>query len=158
VKAAWRAWWQGLAARERALVGIAALLVTGALLWWLAIAPALAALRRADAALPVLDAQLQVLRAQQARAEQLKLAPRPAPDEARRALEAAVRERLGAAAQAVFAGERATLTLKGVSANRLAEFLAQARANARSLPLDARLTRGADGASWSGTLVMGLAP
>ena len=70
----------------------------------------------------------------------------------------ALRERLGAAAQAEIAGERATLTLKGVSANRLAEFLAQARANARSLPLDARLTRGADGASWSGTLVMGLVP
>ena len=40
--------WVGLAPRERALVGGAAALVALALLWWVALAPALATLRSAD--------------------------------------------------------------------------------------------------------------
>ena len=46
-----RTWWQGLAGRERRLVLAAALLVGGALLWAVALAPALRTLATAPARL-----------------------------------------------------------------------------------------------------------
>jgi len=60
-------------------------------------------------------------------------------------------------------GERATITLKGVSANSLATWLAQARTNARALPAEARLARSpastaSSGTLWDGTLVVNLPP
>ena len=56
------------------------------------------------------------------------------------------------------AGERATVTLKDASADALAEWLAQARLNARSVPLEARLVRASTAgiSTWSGVLVMSL--
>ena len=40
-------------------------------------------------------------------------------------------------------GDRATVTLKGAPAETLAQWLTQARSNARTTPLEARLTRSA---------------
>lgn len=176
-----RARWQALAPREKALVRGAAALVALALLWWIAIAPALDTLRTAPAAHQRLDAQLQQMRQLQAQEQQLQAQPRTGRDEAQRALQASVQQRLGAAAQLGMAGERATLTLKGVPAQALAPWLAEARANARSVPAEAHVTRtpagpppapngalpppgspgapaGPDplGARWSGTVVLDL--
>jgi general secretion pathway protein M len=69
-------------------------------------------------------------------------------------LEATAKD-LGAAAQLVIVGERATLTLKGISAEALAQSLVQARLNARTLPVEAHLVRNVAG-TWDGTLVLTL--
>ena len=78
------------------------------------------------------------------------------------------------AAQLNVVGDRATITLKGASADALAQWLAQARSNARATPVEARLTRSATAAApagqtpvtlgrpvvamprWDGTLVLAL--
>lgn len=154
--------WARLAPRERRLLAMAAAVVGLALLWWLALAPALATLRQAETQSRALDAQWQQMQSLQAEAEALKSSPRMAHDEALRALETSVKQRLGAAAQLSVVGERANLTLKSVPAAALASWLAEARVNARAVPVEARLTRapGAAGseAQWSGTLSLGLPP
>ena len=115
-----------MAARERRLVGLAAALVGLALLWWLALAPALATLRQAEVQRPLLDAQWQRMQALQAEAAALKASPRMGQDEALRALEALVKQRLGATAQLSVVGDRANLTLKNTPAADLAGWLAEA--------------------------------
>lgn len=134
-----RAHWRALAPREQALVRGAAALVAAALLWWLALAPALQTLRSAPARHAVLDAQLQHMLALQDEAERLKGTPRTDPDNAARALQAAVTERLGSAARTNVLGDRTTVTLQGAPAAALAPWLAQVRSNARAVPQEVHL-------------------
>lgn len=153
--------WQALGERERRLLAVAAVVVGAALLWWVALAPALGVLRGAPARHAVLDEQLSRMLSLQAQAKALQDQPRMGADEALRALDVAVKERLGGAAQLTVVGDRATVTLKGVSADALAQWLAQARVNARAVPSEARLTRnpgsgGKAGALWDGSLVLSL--
>ena len=154
-----QAWWDALAARERALVAGAALLVGLALLWWVAVAPALTTLRTADAQHQALDAQLQTMRALQAEAQALQSQPKVRQDEALRALEASVKP-LGSTAQLGVVGDRATVTLRGATADAVAQWLVQARINARAVPVEARLTRRVvvGPATWDGTVVLNLPP
>ena len=79
----------------------------------------------------------------QAEAQQLQATPATSPGDAVGALRTALTQRLGNTAQLNMAGDRATVTLKGASADALAQWLAQARSNARATPLEARLTRSA---------------
>lgn len=155
--------WGRLAARERRLVGLAALVVLLALLWTLALAPALRTLRGAPAQRAALQAEQQRMQALRDEAEALKALPRLGRDEAVRALQATTRQRLERGAQLSVVGERAQLTLSDVPAQALADWLADARANARATPVDARLTRAGDRAPgaevrWSGTLSLALPP
>ena len=154
-----QAWWDALAARERALVAGAALLVGLALLWWVAVAPALTTLRTADAQHQALDAQLQTMRALQAEAQALQSQPKVRQDEALRALEASVKP-LGGTAQLGVVGDRATVTLRGATADAVAQWLVQARINARAVPVEARLARRVvvGPATWDGTVVLNLPP
>lgn len=136
--------WQGLAVREQNLVLIAAALVALALLWWLAVAPAWATLRAAPARHAALDAQLSRMRTLQAEAEQLQSTTRTGAantGDTAGTLRAALTQRLGTTAQLSVVGDRATVTLKGAAADALAQWLAQARSNARATPIEARLTR-----------------
>jgi general secretion pathway protein M len=160
-----RARWDKLAPREKAAVLAAALLVGAALVWWVVLGPALQTLRSADRQHAELDAQLQKMRTLQAEAQALQSTPKLSYDDALRALETSVRQRLGGTAQLNVAGDRATLTLKGASAEALAQWLAQARINARALPAEARLVRntaptatpgGNPTVAWDGTLVLSL--
>jgi len=158
-RAALTAAWAGLHARERRLIALAVGIVVAALLWWLALAPALGTLRRADAQRQTMQVQAQQMQRLAREAQTLKALPRITQDEALRALEAATRQRLGASAQLSVVGDRANLVLKDTPAEALAAWLADARANARAAPVEARLTRtGAAGAParWSGTLSLGL--
>lgn len=139
--------WQGLAGRERRLILAAGALATAALLWWLALAPALASLRASAARHNQLDAQLQQMQALKAQALALQAQPKMSPAESRRALEASVKQTLGASGQLQVAGERATLTLKGASADALAQWLVQARINARCAPSELRLSRSVNSVS-----------
>ncbi|WP_374669650.1 type II secretion system protein GspM [Ramlibacter sp.] len=147
--------WAALAPRERVLVAAAATVVGVALLWWVALAPALTTLRNADAAHRSLDAQLERMLRLQTQAQAMQAQPRQNPDEAMRQLENAIRQQLGTAGRYSIAGERVTLTLTGVPSPVLAQWLAQVRVNARAIPTEARLTRNAGG-TWDGTLVLTL--
>jgi general secretion pathway protein M len=149
--------WAGLAPREKMLAAAAGIFVLVALLWWLAVAPALATLGASDAQHQSLDAQLARMRNLQQQAQALQGQPKQNPDESLRLLEAAVRQRLGTSARMVVAGERVTLTLTATPADALAIWLSQARVNARAVPTEARLTRGASG-GWDGTVVLTLPP
>ena len=164
--------WDGLGRRERRLVLVAGALVTAALLWWIALAPALATLRLAQEQHLRLDAQMQQMQTLKAQAAVLAAQPKVLPDDARRSLETSLQQTLGASAQMGVAGNRATVTLKGASPDALAQWLTQARINARASTAEVRLVRavapspGAAGNSaaslalapmrWDGTVVLNL--
>jgi general secretion pathway protein M len=164
----WQAWWPELAPREQRMVVGAAVLVAAALLWWIALAPALRTVSTAPAEHAKLDTQLQQMSALQAQARALQAQPRATRDDALRALETSVRQSLGANAQlqSAGAGEGVNIAMRAVPADSLAQWFAQARSNARAVPREVHLTRSqatssarpGDAASvqWDGTLVMNL--
>jgi general secretion pathway protein M len=151
--------WRQVSRREQRLLRAALVLVLLVLLWWVALAPALATLKAAELQRRALSAQLQQMQQLQAQAKALQAQPRMAFDDARRVLETSLKP-LGASAQLGVAGERVTLTLKGVSADALAQWLVQARLNAHAVPAEARLVRAGAAApaapTWNGTLVLSL--
>jgi general secretion pathway protein M len=146
--------WRGLPAREQRLALLALAVVSLALLWWLALAPALAVLKAAPAQHRVRDGQLQQMLSLQAQAQTLQAQPVLSIDQTRLALEAALKL-LGPGAQMTVQVDRVTVTLKAVGAEALAQWLAAVRQNAHVAPVEARLLRNAAG-SWDGTLVLNL--
>lgn len=150
--------WVRLPGREKNGIRLAALLVLSFALWQLSIKPALATLRTADAQARALGVQMQAMQAMQLQAQAVQRQPALGFDEAVRALGAATKQTLGASAQLVVAGDRASITVRDASPDALAEWLAQARLNARSALIEARLVRGLgpSGIAWNGVLVMGL--
>jgi general secretion pathway protein M len=150
-----RARWLAFAPREKMLVAAAAAVIAFAIVWMIAIGPALSTLRSADAQRRSLDTQLQRMLALQAQAQSMQAQPRQNRDEALRQLELSVRQRLGTTGRMVISGDRVTITLTGTPADALAQWLAQARATAHALPGEAHLTRNSGG-SWEGSLVLAL--
>ena len=152
--------WQAFDAREKTLVSTAAVVVVCAMLWWLAIAPALNVLKTAKTQSLLLSAQLQQMQALQAQANQLQALPKIKSGDSGRALEALTRQRLGAAAQLSVSSSQATLTLTGASPDALSQFISQARSTANATPSQARLRRSASNSqanpAWDGTLVLSL--
>lgn len=148
------AWWSQRPAREKPLLLSALLLVTVALLWWVALAPALRTLSGFEAKWSAQDAQLQAMLRQQTQAQSLSAQSKISTAVASQALMTAVQQSFGGQADLAVQGNSATVTLRGVSGEALAQWLATARANARSAPVQAHLTRGPNG--WMGTLQMGL--
>lgn len=146
--------WRNVSPREQRLVLLAGVVISLALLWWLALAPALAVLKAAPLQHQALDAQLQHMQRLQAQTRALQSQPVLPVEEARLALEAALKP-LGAAAQMSTQIDRVTVTLKAVSASALAQWLATARQNAHTAPMEAHLVRNPAG-SWDGTLVLNL--
>jgi general secretion pathway protein M len=149
----WARWWQALGERERLWVMFAALLVGAAMLWLLALAPALRTLTRAPAQIDAVDAQLQTMQRLAAEARELRSVTPVTAEQAAAALKSAS-DRLGDKARLVMQGDRATLSLSGVSAAALRDWLAEVRSGARARPVEASLTRGAAGLS--GTLVVAI--
>lgn len=149
--------WQKLAGREKAWVASGGAVVAALLVWLIAIGPALSTLRTAEQQQRTLDAQLQRMRILQAQAQALQAQPKQNREEAVRLLELSVRQQLGTAARTLIAADRATITLTGAAPEAVAQWLSQARANARALPSEARLNRNASGL-WEGTVVLSLPP
>jgi general secretion pathway protein M len=148
-----RQWWQGLARRERRLIATAAVLVSLALLWWVALAPALGTLRRAPAQIDAAEAQLQQMQRLATEARDLRaVTPVPA-DQAANVLKAAT-ARLGDKGRLSLQGDRAVLTVAGVSSMALRDWLAEARSGARARTIEANLSRGTTGLT--GTVVVGM--
>ncbi len=135
--------WEALGAREQRLVLAACMVVIAALLWWVALGPALTTLRQAKDQHTQLDAQLQQMQSLKAQASALAAMPKVSTDDGRRALESSLKQTLAASAQMVTVGNRATVTLKGASPDALAQWLLQARINARAVPTEVRLVKAA---------------
>ena len=152
--------WSRLAAREKNFLTIALALLVLALVWKLALAPSIKTLRTSTARATALDAQLQNMLSLQNQASALQGQAPLGYDDALRALNLATRQTLASTAQVSVVADRANVTLQAASADALAQWLVQARLNARAVPVEARLTRAMSpaGATWSGTLVMGLPP
>ena len=148
-----QAWWQALTKREKRLALLALAAVVLGLVWLLAVQPAWRTIARAPAEIDTLEAQLQNMQRLAAETQQLRSAPPVTPEQAAAALKAAT-ERLGDRAKLALQGERAVLTLTGVGTGALRDWLAEARAGARARPLEANLTRAAQG--YTGTLVVAI--
>ena len=163
--------WEALAAREQRLVLGAALVVGAALLWWIALGPALSSLQLAKIQHPQLDKQLQEMQSLKAQATALAAMPKVSVEDARRTLESSLKQTMASSAQMVMVGNRATVTLKAASPDALAQWLLQARINARAVPTEVRLVKTASpspqpGAApaavavnpgrWDGTVVLNL--
>ncbi len=151
--------WRVLDQREQTLIRGTALLAGLALIWWVLLAPPLRTLRQVEAQQRSLDAQWQKMQGLRAQAQALQSQPRISRDDALRALQASVKL-LGASAQLSVVGDRATVTLRNTPADALAQWLAQARANAGAIPEEARLMRNPSNpaglAAWDGMLVLRL--
>jgi general secretion pathway protein M len=148
------AWWSQRPPREKTLLRSGGILLGLALLWAVALAPALRTLRGYEPQRATQQAQLQTMLRLQAQAQAAQALPRLTPAAATQALQASVAQAFGTRAELALAGGTATVTLRGVDATALAQWLASARTNARSAPVQARLTHAANG--WSGTLQMAL--
>ena len=153
-----RARWARLPGREKNLFRLAALVLLAFVVWQFSLAPGLATLHTAEAQTRALEEQMQQMQAMQAQAQAIEKQPALGFDEAVRALSAATKQTLGTTAQLAMAGDRASVTLKDASPEALAQWLVQARVNARSFLAEAQLVRGtaAAGPVWNGVLVMGL--
>ena len=148
--------WQALAPREQRGLGIAAALVGAALLWMLALAPALHTLQGAEAQNALLSGSAERMQALQARARLLQTKPLVTPADSLKALQAATAA-LGKPASLQVLGEQATVSVRQISAQALAGLLAPEPGSGPS-PSEAHLQRDAGGAEplWSGTLVFRL--
>lgn len=147
-------WWSKRAAREKNMLIAAAVLVAAALVWRVGVSPALKTLRNAAEQQGVLQTQLQALAQMQAEARKLQSQPVATQAEAMAALNASVQQSFGNAADITVRASDASVTLRAVSADALAQWLAATRANAHATVLQARLTR--TGERWSGSLQLGL--
>jgi general secretion pathway protein M len=146
--------WNGRTLCERQALALVALVLVMFLVWVLFVQPAVSSLRAAPAQLDRLDAQMQQMQRLAAEGRELRgIAPVSA-SQATAALKSAT-DRLGTAGKITLLGDRATLTLNGVSPELLRAWLSEARNGARARPVEAQLTRGPKG--YSGSLSVNLA-
>ena len=148
-----RQWWAALSARDRRLLALASGVLGLFITWTVAVQPAWRTLQAAPAQREVLDAQWQAMQRLAAEAKDLRGAPPVSVEQSSAALQAAT-ARLGDKGRLALQGERAVLTLQGASTSQLRDWLAEARSGARARPVEARLTRAAQG--YSGTVVVAL--
>lgn len=145
--------WNVMSARERTLVAVAGGAVGVALLWFVALRPALVTWQQVPPQARLLEAQwLEMQRLASETRELKSQAPVNAAQSAQ-ALKAAS-DRLGAQARLSIIGDRATLTLVGATPEQLRTWLAEARSGARARPVEMQVTRA--GSSLSGTVVVSL--
>lgn len=149
-----RARWAALAARERRLVLIAALVLGAGLLWAVGLAPALRTLASAPAQLAAGEAQAQQMQALATEATALR-AVAPVPMAQAQAALSAATGRLGEVAKLSLQGERAVVALKGISGEQLAAWLGEARAGARARVVEASLSQTTPGL-YDGSLTLAL--
>ena len=151
-----QSWWSQRAVREQSILKFAGAVIGLALLWWVALAPGLRTLRTFEATRAAQATQLQTMQQMQAQARVLQAQPKLPHAQAVQALQASVQQSFGPKADFTSSTANATVILRGVNAESLAQWLAIARTQARSTPTQARLAR--TGSVWSGTLTMALPP
>ncbi|PPE66657.1 type II secretion system protein GspM [Caldimonas caldifontis] len=143
--------WNALEARERTLVQFTGAVVALAVLWWVALQPALRTLRETPQQLAEIRTQTQHMQRLAQEARELRGAPPVASAQATRALQASA-ERLGEGGRLNLQGDRATLTVQGLPGDVLWAWLGEARSAARARPVDVQLTRSGNG--YNGTIVL----
>jgi general secretion pathway protein M len=154
VKAQLQARWATLAPREQNGIRLAAAVLGLFLLWSLAIAPAWRTVRTAPALREAQDLKWQQMQSLSREATALRAVP-PVPVDAAQAALTAATERLGEVAKLSLQGERAVLTLKGISGAQLSAWMAEARAGARARVIEASLNQTAPGL-YTGSLSVAL--
>jgi general secretion pathway protein M len=152
---------QNMPSKDRQRLQWAAVALGAVLLWTFNVAPALKKLREVPTQLAQLDAQTQSLKAMQAQAQALQKSPRLNHADAAALLQQSASDVLGTGARLGTEGTRVTLTLSGVSADNLAQFLALARSKSHALPVEAHLQQFTGSAAnakalWRGTLILNL--
>lgn len=148
-----KAHWEQLGERERTLLKIAGGALGLLLLWLVAVQPALRVIQQSPAQLEAVDLQLQNMQALATEARELRAIPPVPAAQAAQALQAAS-EHLGPAAKLSLAGDRAVLSVNGVSNEALQAWLGEVRSAARVRPVEAQLQRGPKG--YTGTVVLTL--
>ena len=133
-----RARWQALSPREQRGVSVLGALVGVLLFWSIAIAPALNTLRDSDNRRAQIGQQQAHMLALQAQAKALQTRTPLSRDEALRTLQGLTPN---AQIQLNVQGDRVAVQLKAVPAPTLANWLAQVRSQAQTLPVEAHLTR-----------------
>lgn len=146
--------WRALPPRERLGLTLAGLVVAIGLVWVVGVMPALRTLREVPAQIDALDLQLQSMQRLAAEARELRnTAPVPVA-QAALALKSTT-DRLEGKGSITVQGDRATLTLSGVTGEALRTWLAEARSGARARAVEAQLTRGPQGYAGTITLTIG---
>jgi general secretion pathway protein M len=162
LRAQTQARWQALSPREQRGISVFGTLVGVWLFWSVAIAPALNTLRDSDNRRAQIGLQQANMLALQNQAQALQTRTPLSRDEALRSLQSLS---AGTAIQLNVQGDRVSAQLKSVPAPILANWLAQARNQAQTLPVEAHLTRGNVTAAsnagnatlaWDGSLVLSL--
>jgi general secretion pathway protein M len=148
-----RARYEKLDARERTMV----LVIGGALaflaVWLVLVRPAWTTLDAAPALRGQADAQLLQMQAIASEARQLRALP-PVPQSVAEQVLKSATDDLGGKAKLAVQGERATLSVTGITGEDLRAWLLKARGGARARPVEASLTRAGDG--YNGTLVVAI--
>lgn len=139
--AAMHTFWAARPTRERRLLVLAAMVMGAALLWQIALAPALQTWREAPTLQAALDAQTGQMLQWQAQAKGLQTTAPLSRTAALQRLESSAAEWLGPDARVSLQGEQVRVTLKAAPADGLSRWLAQARSQAQALPVQAQLQR-----------------
>jgi general secretion pathway protein M len=143
--------WRGMGQRERLAVGLGVTVLVAFIVWLIFVAPAWRTAREAPAALDRLEGQLQNMQRLAIESKTLRGAPEVSVAQAVEPLKAAT-GRLGAGASISVQGDRATLTLAGVSGDALRDWLSEARSASRARPVEVTLTRNPQG--YAGTVIV----
>ena len=143
--------WRSRSMRERQALGAGLIALIVVLIWLTLVQPAWRTLREAPAQLDDIDRQLQQMRVTANEVAALRsVAPVSAP-QAAAALKTAT-DRLGKNARLSLQGDRASITLTGVTSDDFEEWLSEIRSAARARPIEASLSRASQG--YSGTIVV----
>ncbi len=151
---AFKIWFEQRAPREQRLLFALFVLAVAALVWWLAIAPALQTYKGTNAAHAKLDAEISQMQAMADEAKQLKAMSPINRAQSQAWLEGAIKK-LGKASMST-QGSRVQINFVGATPEALALWLAEARSHAQLLPVQANWKRSANVADplWEGSLVM----
>jgi general secretion pathway protein M len=149
-----KARWAALGAREQRALRLAIAVLLAAVVWLVLLAPALRTLKSAEAQNLQLSAELEHMQALQLRAKGLRATPALTPQEALSALQSASNA-LGPSAELQVQGEQATLRVKQLSTEALAQWLRPPPESGQS-PAEAHLQRDAATGLWSGSMVFQL--
>jgi general secretion pathway protein M len=144
-------WWRSRSKRERQAVVLVVAVIVLFIVWTAFVQPAWQITRSAPAELDALDAQLQQMQRIAAESRTLRNTAPVGAAQAGIALKAAS-DRLGDKARLNLQGDRAILTLTGVTPEALRAWLTEARAGARARPVEAQLQRGPNG--YTGTVTV----
>lgn len=143
--------WEALPSRERMGLAVAAWVIGAGLVWAVGVQPALRTLRESPPKIDALDVQLQAMQRMASEVRELRTISPVSSVQAAEALKSAT-ERLGDKGKLSLLGDRAVLTLNGVTPEPLRAWLNEARSGARARPVEAQLARAAEG--YSGTLTV----